>query len=307
MTAPAVEIRGLRKKYGDKWAVDGLDLTIEEGGFHGLLGPNGAGKTTTIGAMTGLVRPSGGQIRIFGKDAWGEAGEARKLIGLCPQEPNFDDFLGLERILAYHAGYFGHPYGKSLERARELLRFFDLYDYREKRTSTLSGGMKRRLLLARAMMHEPRLLILDEPTAGVDVEIRRSLWKHVRRLNEERGVTVLLTTHYLEEAEALCDDITVVDQGKVIERGSPDDLRARYGNQRVLVQTATELDASDLGFVRDGLAYIREDKEAAKALPELLRRIQASGGEVDDVDVSRSRLEDVFVTLTQRELKGELP
>ncbi len=304
--ADAVTIRGLEKHYGNVHAVNGIDLDIEEGAFHGLLGPNGAGKTTTIGTLTGLVRPTAGTVQIFGHDCWRDPAAARKLVGVCPQEPNFDDFLGLERILAFHAGYFGMPYGKALERARDTLRFFDLYDYRNKRTSTLSGGMKRRLLLARAMMHEPRLLILDEPTAGVDVELRRSLWDHVRRLNEETGVTVLLTTHYLEEAEALCDDITVIDRGRVIESGSPDDLRGRYGSKKVRLTTDAAIDATDIGFAKDKHGrWVREAPDATERLGELLRRVEAVGGTVDDLEVNTSRLEDVFVELTRRDRHQE--
>lgn len=296
----ALSIRGLVKRYGDKEAVSGIDLDVPEGAFFGLLGPNGAGKTTTIGCITGLVRPTAGNVSVFGADAWSDAATARRHIGLCAQEPNFDDFLGLERILAYHAGYFGTPYEKGLERARDLLRRFDLWDYRQKRTSTLSGGMKRRMLLARALMHDPKLLILDEPTAGVDVELRRSLWEYVRGLNED-GITVLLTTHYLEEAEALCDDVAVIDQGRIIERGHPDDLRGRYGAVRVRLVTDAAIDATDLGFARDNRGrWVREDPDAKDALPALLARVEAAGGVIEDLEVSRSRLEDVFVELTRR-------
>jgi ABC-2 type transport system ATP-binding protein len=307
--APAIEVRGLRKLYGDKLAVDGLDLTVPEGAFWGLLGPNGAGKSTTIGAISGLVRPTAGTIKVFGHDAWREPAAARRLIGLCTQEPNFDDFLGLERILAYHAGYFGMDYGKALARARELLEFFDLSDYRKKRTSTLSGGMKRRLLLARALMHQPRLLILDEPTAGVDVEIRRSLWDYVRRLNEEEGVTVLLTTHYLEEAEALCDPITVIDHGRVIEQDSPDALRDKYGSRRAIVTLERESPeaarlAARHGFAPDGKGRLaREGGDGAHATQALLRDLSDAGIAVADLELTRTRLEDVFVKLTSREME----
>jgi ABC-2 type transport system ATP-binding protein len=308
--APAIEVRGLVKRYGEKTAVDGLDLTVPEGAFWGLLGPNGAGKSTTIGAIAGLVRPTAGTIKVFGHDAWREPAAARRLIGLCTQEPNFDDFLGLERILAYHAGYFGMDYGKALARARELLEFFDLSEYRKRRTSTLSGGMKRRLLLARALMHHPRLLILDEPTAGVDVEIRRSLWEYVRRLNREEGVTVLLTTHYLEEAEALCDPITVIDHGRVIEQDAPDALRDRYGSRRAIVTLerdspeATAL-AARLGFAPDGKGrLVREGGDGAQATQALLRDLAGAGIAVADLELTRTRLEDVFVKLTAREGRG---
>ncbi len=300
----AIRIRGLVKQYGDKRAVDGIDLTVPDGAFFGLLGPNGAGKTTTIGALTGLVRPTAGSIEVFGTDVWKEPAKAKSMIGVCPQEPNFDDFLGLERILAYQAGYFGYDYDQSLDRARELLRAFDLYEYRNKRTSTLSGGMKRRLLLARALMHKPRLLILDEPTAGVDVELRRSLWDYVRKLNDE-GMTVLLTTHYLEEAEALCDNVTVIDQGNVIESGSPDHLRAKYGHRRVVITPEHMPDALDMGdFTVDPRGrLVLESAEPTAGMRHMLRVLDAANVDVLDIEVSQSRLEDVFVHLTRR---GEL-
>ncbi len=307
---PAISIQGLVKQYDSKRAVNGLDLEVPEGSFFGLLGPNGAGKTTTINTIIGLVRPTAGSVSVFGRDCWKQPDQARRLIGVCPQEPNFDDFLGLERILAYHAGYFGKPYSKALDKARELLRFLDLYDYRQKRTSTLSGGMKRRLLLARAIMHEPRLLILDEPTAGVDVEIRRTLWEYVRKLNDEQDVTVLLTTHYLEEAEALCDDVAVIDHGRLIERGHPDDLRARYGRQRVTVtpeRRPTRMRYADLGFSWDADhgRFVLEATDAAARMQGLLRRLDQAGATVTDVDVTRSKLEDVFVELTRRGTDGQ--
>lgn len=314
MSVPAIEVKGLVKRYGDKTAVDGLDLTVPEGAFWGLLGPNGAGKSTTIGAISGLVRPTAGTVKVFGDDAWRNPSAARRHIGLCTQEPNFDDFLGLERILAYHAGYFGMNYGKALDRARELLRFFDLYDYRKKRTSTLSGGMKRRLLLARALMHEPRILILDEPTAGVDVEIRRSIWEHVRHLNEADGVTILLTTHYLEEAETLCDPITVIDHGRIIEQDSPDTLRDKYGSRRAVI-TVDESAAAQAAFAAQGLGFAAQEKgrlvwegtDAAGAIQQLLPKLQANGIVVKDIEVSRSRLEDVFVRLTSRDPEVRRP
>ncbi|MGB1697569.1 MAG: ABC transporter ATP-binding protein [Thermoplasmatota archaeon] len=299
----ALNITDLRKSYGELQAIDGLDLEVEEGAFFGLLGPNGAGKTTTIGTISGLVRPTAGRVEIFGVDAWREPAKARSMVGLCAQEPNFDDFLGLEQILAYSAGYYGVPFATGLEKARTLLKRFGLYEKRKQRTSTLSGGMKRRLLLARALMHDPKLLILDEPTAGVDVELRRSLWEEVQRLNDE-GMTILLTTHYLEEAEALCDDVAVIDAGRMIERGHPDALRSRYGSKRVRLTTDATIDATGIGFELDGKGrWVREAPDAPDKLHELLAIVNQAGGTVEDLDVSNSRLEDVFVKLTTKEGK----
>lgn len=297
----AIRIDQLSKRFGANQAVDALDLHVEAGDFVGLLGPNGAGKSTTIGAITGLVRPDTGTIRLHGQDVWREA-SARRHVGVCPQEPNFDDFLGLERILAYHGGYFGMPYPKALERARSLLRRFELYDERLQRTSTLSGGMKRRLLLARAMMHEPSILILDEPTAGVDVELRRSLWEHVRELNDA-GTTILLTTHYLEEAEALCNDVAVIDNGRIIAKGSPDQLRNEHGTRRVVVTPVDlpdTLDVAKTGFILERGRLVREGHDVSRALQDVLKVLDRAGIEVEDVEVDRTRLEDVFLHLTRK-------
>jgi ABC-2 type transport system ATP-binding protein len=225
----ALDIDGLVKTYSTGVeALKGVDLEIETGEFFGLLGPNGAGKSTLIHCTTGLAQPTAGEIRVFGHDAVAAYGEARQAVGLAPQELNLDWFLTLEETLDYHAGYFGMPKRERRERAAELLHTFSLYGKRKERTRTLSGGMKRRLILARALMHRPRLLILDEPTAGVDIELRLELWHYVQRINEE-GTTILLTTHYLEEAEQLCDRIAFINEGNVVACGSAPELAARYG------------------------------------------------------------------------------
>jgi ABC-2 type transport system ATP-binding protein len=225
----ALEISDLVKRYptGTE-ALRGVSLNIEEGQFFGLLGPNGAGKSTLIHCATGLANPTEGTIRIFGHDAVGDYEAARTAVGLAPQELNIDWFLTLEETLDYHAGYFGMPRKERRERAAELLEAFSLYDKRKERTRWLSGGMKRRLVLARALMHRPRLLILDEPTAGVDVELRLELWHYVQRINEE-GTTILLTTHYLEEAEQLCDQIAFINNGEIVAQGTSDELASRFG------------------------------------------------------------------------------
>ena len=225
----ALDIEGLEKVYATGVeALKGVDLEIEAGEFYGLLGPNGAGKSTLIHCTTGLAQPTGGEIKVFGHDAVADYGEARQAVGLAPQELNLDWFLTLEETLDYHAGYFGMPKKERRERAAELLETFSLYGKRKERTRTLSGGMKRRLILARALMHRPRLLILDEPTAGVDIELRLELWHYVKRINDE-GTTILLTTHYLEEAEQLCDRIAFINEGNIVAQGSSGELASRYG------------------------------------------------------------------------------
>jgi ABC-2 type transport system ATP-binding protein len=227
--APALQITDLVKRYptGTE-ALKGVSLEIGEGEFFGLLGPNGAGKSTLIHCTTGLAQPTAGDIRVFGHDAIDHYQEARVAVGLAPQELNIDFFLTVEETLDYHGGYFGMPKRERRERAEELLHEFSLVEKRNDRTRTLSGGMKRRLVLARALMHRPRLLILDEPTAGVDVELRLELWHYVQRINAE-GTTILLTTHYLEEAEQLCSRIAFINHGEVVATGTSADLAETYG------------------------------------------------------------------------------
>jgi ABC-2 type transport system ATP-binding protein len=225
----ALEIKGLTKRYptGTE-ALRGVSLDIESGEFFGLLGPNGAGKSTLIHCTTGLAKATSGSIRVFGHDAIDHYEEARLAVGLAPQEPNLDHFLTCEETLDYHGGYFGMPRKERRERSRELLDAFSLTAKKDERTRTLSGGMKRRLILARALMHRPRLLILDEPTAGVDVELRLELWQYVQRINSE-GTTILLTTHYLEEADELCDRIAFIGDGQIVATGSSTELATEYG------------------------------------------------------------------------------
>jgi ABC-2 type transport system ATP-binding protein len=225
----ALRITDLVKRYptGTE-ALKGVSLEIEAGEFAGLLGPNGAGKSTLIHCTTGLAQPTSGDIRVFDHDAVHHYQEARLAVGLAPQELNLDWFLTLEETLDYHGGYFGMPKKERRERTRELLETFSLAEKKDDRTRTLSGGMKRRLILARALMHRPRLLILDEPTAGVDVELRLELWHYVQQINAE-GTTILLTTHYLEEAEQLCDKIAFINDGQIVARGTSGELAAQYG------------------------------------------------------------------------------
>jgi ABC-2 type transport system ATP-binding protein len=227
---PALQIEDLVKRYPTGVeALRGVSLEIEPGELFGLLGPNGAGKSTLIHCATGLAQATSGKIEVFGHDAIGKSyGEARQAVGLAPQEVNLDWFLTVEETLDYHAGYFGMPKRERRERAKELLETFSLTEKAKDRTRTLSGGMKRRLILARALMHRPRLLILDEPTAGVDIELRLELWHYVKRINEE-GTTILLTTHYLEEAEQLCETIAFINKGEIVAKGSSGELAARYG------------------------------------------------------------------------------
>jgi ABC-2 type transport system ATP-binding protein len=230
--ATALRIDRLTKVYADgTLALDALELRVTAGAFFGLLGPNGAGKTTLIGAVSGLVRAPAGRIFVFGHDAVTDL-RARLLVGLAPQEVHLDRFLTARELLSYHGRYFGMTKHDTTTRADELLAVFDLTAKAETRPNRLSGGMRRRLLIARAIVHRPRLLILDEPTAGVDLELRRELWRYLRRLHEE-ATTVLLTTHYIEEAEALCERVAFIRAGSVVAEGSPTELVERFGGDRL--------------------------------------------------------------------------
>jgi ABC-2 type transport system ATP-binding protein len=242
----ALSIRGLTKRYdagraGRPWplrrgespaetggflAVQDFDLEIEDGSFFGLLGPNGAGKTTIISAVCNLIRVTSGEIDIFGEPH--DAMAARRMVGLAEQDVNLDRFLDVEETLLYHGGYFGMKRPEARRRAAEMMDVFDLRAKAGVRAPKLSGGMRRRLLLARALMHEPRLVILDEPTAGVDFELRLELWRYIHRLHDE-GTTILLTTHYLEEADELCEEIALIRSGRLLARDSADGLRSAYG------------------------------------------------------------------------------
>jgi ABC-2 type transport system ATP-binding protein len=226
---PALKIEKLKKTYSNGLlALDEISLEVEAGRFFGLLGPNGAGKTTLINSVVSLARPDSGAVEVFGRDAYKEFREARRMIGVSPQEINLDKFLTVEETLLFHAGYYGVPKEKARERAKEMLERFALVEKRRQRVNTLSGGMKRRVLFARALMHDPKVLFLDEPTAGVDVELRYKLWGYIRELNRN-GLTILLTTHYLEEAEALCEEIALINGGKIAAQGTSVELKTRYG------------------------------------------------------------------------------
>ncbi len=228
LSEPALDIENLVKTYPTGVeALRSVSLQIQPGEFFGLLGPNGAGKSTLIHCTTGLAQVTSGSIRTFGHDAISDYEASRQSVGLAPQEPNLDWFLTVEETLDYHAGYFGVPKRERRERAKELLETFSLTEKRDERTRTLSGGMKRRLILARAMMHRPRLLILDEPTAGVDVELRLELWHYVQLINQQ-GTTILLTTHYLEEAEQLCDRIAFINHGEIVAEGTSEHLASSF-------------------------------------------------------------------------------
>ncbi|PSP40015.1 ABC transporter ATP-binding protein [Halobacteriales archaeon QH_7_65_31] len=309
----AIRADDLVKEYGDVRALDGLSLEIDEGEFFGLLGPNGAGKTTFINILVGLARSTTGSAEVFGHDVEDDYQQARDRIGLAPQEFNVDRFFPIHEVLEHKAGYHGIESEEAERRAAEALKTVGIYDKRDTRFDWLSGGMKRRFLLARALVTDPDLLILDEPTAGVDVELRRELWELVQRLNDD-GTTVLLTTHYIEEAEQLCDTVAIMDTGRKIEVASPDDLRGR-GEDTLLV-TLADAPARPPTFDLDGVGRATLDgtelsvtvDDAGSRAAAVIRTLDRSGHEVVNLELRRASLEEVFVgmTRTDTDASGEV-
>ncbi len=243
MSEPAICVSHLTKRYKNFQALDDVSLEVSEGDFVGFLGPNGAGKTTTIHSITGLCNFQEGSIKVFGMDVVKEYRKTRPLIGLCPQEFNLDPFLSIEGILVYQAGYFGIPKIDAVKRARQLLSYFSLQEKKNVDFRKLSGGMKRRLLLCRALVHDPKILILDEPTAGADLELRHRIWDYLQELNHA-GKTIFLTTHYMEEAERLSKTIVIIDKGKIVHSGTKDELTKDQSLEKKFLQL-TRVSADD--------------------------------------------------------------
>ncbi|MEM8824205.1 MAG: ABC transporter ATP-binding protein [Pseudomonadota bacterium] len=306
----AIEIEGLRKVYdGDgksppKEALKGLDLTIPTGSIFGLLGPNGAGKSTTINIMAGLVRKTSGKVRIWGFDQDVNPRQSRAAIGVMPQELNLDPFFTPEAALEVQAGLYGVP--KRDRRTAEILDLVGLGDKAESYARTLSGGMRRRLLLAKALVHHPQILVLDEPTAGVDIELRQMLWRNVRRLNEERGMTIILTTHYLEEAQEMCDEIAIVNHGELVIRDKTAALLDRLDGKTLVIVPDGESgtpdmpDGVEMERRSDGTLALTYNRGKVSA-EQLLAAVHAAGISIRDVRSEEADLEDVFVSLTHGE------
>ncbi len=290
---PAVDIRQARKRFGDLQAVDGVDLRIEQGEFFGLLGPNGAGKTTLISLLAGLARPDGGQLSILGHDVVSSYRESRRLLGVVPQELVFDPFFTVRETLRLQAGYFG------LRRADpwidELMHHLDLTDKADTNMRRLSGGMKRRVLVAQALVHKPPVIVLDEPTAGVDVELRQTMWRFIQRLNRD-GHTVLLTTHYLEEAEALCERIAMLKRGRIVALDSTHNLLHSVAGCSVRVRLGGELPAVLLPQVveRTGDEYVL-GLSSYPEVEQVLARLREAAVPVLEMNLQQPDLEQVFL------------
>jgi ABC-2 type transport system ATP-binding protein len=313
----AVEIRGLNKVYGGgpsaksaraaKQALADFSLEVPRGSFFGLLGPNGAGKSTMINIMAGLVRKTSGTVKIWDYDIDAHERQARCAIGVVPQELNFDPFFTPQELLEVQAGLYGVP--KSERRTREILEMVGLADKANAYARTLSGGMRRRLLIAKALVHTPPVVVLDEPTAGVDVELRQMLWRHLRELNA-RGTTILLTTHYLEEAEELCDRIAIINHGKLVACDTTRALLRRIDNKAVILTLAQPLEA-----LPDSLASFHATlpspqelhinyKPSANAMQSILDAVRAANLAVTDIRTDEVELEDIFLQLTSTQLSG---
>lgn len=298
----ALEIKDLKKVYaGGVEALRGIDLKVEEGDFYALLGPNGAGKSTTIGIVTSLVNKTSGKVNVFGYDMDTHLMQVKLQIGLVPQEFNFNPFETVQQIVVNHAGYYGVPTKEALKRSEKYLKQSDLWEKRNVRAQMLSGGMKRRLMISRALMHEPRLLILDEPTAGVDIELRREMWAFLKELNEN-GTTIILTTHYLEEAEMLCRNIGIIQNGELIEDTSMKSLLAKLQYETFIL----DIESSGQMPVIKGYNSEIVDKatlsvEVARdqGINELINQLSEQGIKVLSMRNKSNRLEELFLKITE--------
>lgn len=302
----ALEINELHKTYSDGFvALKGLNLHVEQGDFFALLGPNGAGKSTTIGIITSLINKTAGTVKVFGHDVDTDLQNAQSCVGVVPQEFNFNIFEKIEDIIYNQAGFYGIPRRQAKTRVEYYLKKLSLWDKRQTPANRLSGGMKRRLMIARAMVHEPKLLILDEPTAGVDLEIRRSMWEFIREINADKGTTIILTTHYLEEAEQLCKNIAIIDHGKVIEQTDMKSLLGRLDVEGIVLDVeglAAEQPLSIDGYsinVRDSNTLDVEIKQS-QGITALFVALERQGITVKSMRNKSNRLEELFLRLVKK-------
>lgn len=296
----ALEISGLKKVYkGGFTALKGIDLTVKQGDFFALLGPNGAGKSTSIGVITSLVNKTAGTVKVFGHDIDHELEKAKSYLGLVPQEFNFNQFETLLTILVNQAGYYGVERPLAFKRAEKYLKQLDLWEKRNEAGRMLSGGMKRRLMIARALMHEPQMLILDEPTAGVDIELRRSMWDFLRELNEQ-GITIILTTHYLEEAEMLCRNIAIIDSGVIVEDTDMKSLLSKLDQETIVldidkISQAPKLDNFTVRLIDDHTLEV--DVKKSQLINQVFSQLNDNNINVHSMRNKSNRLEELFVSL----------
>ena len=297
----AISIKNLVKKYNGTDAVSDINFEIKQGEFFGFLGPNGAGKTSTINAITSVANFNSGKIEVFGSDVIKDYRKARSYIGLSPQEFNFDPFLNVQQILTYQGGYYGIPQAICLKRAKELMKLFGLYEKRKSGIKELSGGMKRRLTIARALIHKPKILILDEPTAGVDVELRHYLWSLLEKLNK-KGTTIFLTTHYIEEAEKLCDRICIINKGKIIEIDDKKKLIKRFSKSKITIELKDKIKTIPKNLKKFNLKINNNNlifSEDKIKINEILKVIEKNNLKIIDINMESSSLEDIFMNMVK--------
>ncbi|QFY91193.1 ABC transporter ATP-binding protein [Magnetovirga frankeli] len=300
----ALSIQNLSKTYaGGVQALKGISLDMAEGDFFALLGPNGAGKSTAIGIICSLVNPGGGDVQVFGHSLRRDPAGVKRQIGLVPQEFNFNPFEPVAEILVNQAGYYGIPRRRAWGRAEQYLKQLELWDKRAEQARDLSGGMKRRLMIARALMHRPRLLILDEPTAGVDIEIRRSMWDYLRGINEE-GVSIILTTHYLEEAESLCRTLAIINQGEIVEHSNVQELLTRLSSESFMLNlkqpVAQVAPLPDYWLAHPEPGVVEVCISRGQSLNRVFAHLDAQGIEVASLRNKQNRLEQLFIGLLQQ-------
>ena len=302
----ALTIKGLQKSYSNGFtALKGIDLEVEEGDFFALLGPNGAGKSTTIGAICSLVTKTCGSIKIFDYDVDADFSLAKNQIGVVPQEFNFNMFEKVIDIVVNQGGYYGLPKAIATERAEKYLKQLGLWDKKDSPSRRLSGGMKRRLMIARALVHEPKLLILDEPTAGVDIELRRSMWEFLRTINTE-GTTIILTTHYLEEAESLCRNLAIIDEGTIVENTSMKQLLQRLDKETLIfdlvnpIEQAPVMDDCQTQLIDAHTLEVETSK--SNTLNMIFNKLSDQGVEVRSMRNKSNRLEELFVSLVENKI-----
>lgn len=299
----ALEIEGLTKTYGSGFeALKGIDLCVKEGDFFALLGPNGAGKSTTLGIVCSLVTKTAGKVKVFGYDIDTHLSDAKLNLGVVPQEFNFNQFEKVFDIVTIQAGYYGIPLKKAAISAEKYLKKLGLWDKRNTPARMLSGGMKRRLMIARALVHEPKLLILDEPTAGVDIELRRSMWSFLEEMNRQ-GTTIILTTHYLEEAEALCRNIAIIDHGRIVRNTSKRELLQQLSLETFLLDTETPLDKApgldgfECRLSDEGVLEV--DVQKGQALNHVFSQLEQQGVKVVSMRTKANRLEELFIRMVE--------
>ena len=307
----ALEISNLTKTYSNGLqALKGINLQVEEGDFFALLGPNGAGKSTCIGIISALVNKTAGDVRIFGKSIVEDTLAAKTLLGSVPQEVNFNVFEPIREIVINQGGYYGVPRAEAEQRANQLLKELGLWNHRKAQARQLSGGMKRRLMIARALVHQPQLLILDEPTAGVDIELRRTLWEFLRQINEQ-GTTIILTTHYLEEAERMCRNVAIIDEGNIIQNTRMSTLLRQLHSQTFVLSLRDEIESAPQLSSFPGVRLLEPlslevDVDNSNSINQLMSQLDAVGITVSSMQTKVNRLEELFIKMTSKEREETL-